>query len=210
MNDKQRILTILNQLFFFLFVFSLFFYNGCTNISTLKPNKLDIAIHSRDEWKSLSINSGYTSHKIKFITLHHSGVVFKDDVAIPEYMRNIQKWSRSKKDWPDIPYHFLIDLKGKTWEGRPLQYKGDTNTEYDPTGHALISVIGNYEEQEISSEQLDAVVRLMAALCKSFGLNTDKIKSHKYYVPSTLCPGKNLYSYMQDGSLIEKVNTLLK
>ena len=206
---KQEILIKLNQQFFFLFVFSLCYYNGCSSKSTLKPNKLDIAIHSRDDWKSLPIDSGYTSHKIKFITLHHSGVVFEGDTPIPEYMRNIQKWSRSERNWPDIPYHFLIDLKGKTWEGKPLQYKGDTNTEYDPTGHALISVIGNYEEQEISSEQLDAVVKLMAALCKSFGLSTDKIKSHKDFVPSTLCPGKNLYSYMKDGSLIEKVNTLL-
>ena len=124
-------------------------------------------------------------------------------------MRNIQKWSRIESKWPDIPYHFLIDLQSKIWEGRPIQFKGDTNTEYDPTGHALISVIGNYEEQEISSGQLNAIANLMATLCKTYGIKTEKIKSHKDYVSSTLCPGKNLIIYLQDGSLMENVKTLL-
>ena len=124
-------------------------------------------------------------------------------------MRNIQKWSRAEKKWPDIPYHFLIDLQGKIWEGRPLQFKGDTHTEYDPTGHALISVIGNYEEQEISSGQLNAIANLMAALSKTYGIKMEKIKSHKNYVPSTLCPGKNLSIYLQDGSLMKNVKALL-
>lgn len=200
----------MTKLIGFFFLISSLLFIGCSPKSTFRPKKLNINIHPRTEWKSLEIKTGYTPHTIRFITLHHSGVVFKGDRTTPEYLLNLQSWSRSERKWPDIPYHFLIDLQGKIWEARPLQYKGDTNTEYDPTGHALISVIGNYEEQDISFAQVNAIAELMASLCKAYNISIDKIKSHKDYVPSTLCPGKNIYSYLQNGSLIEKVNKLLK
>ncbi len=191
----------------------LFFLTACTARSTMSKIEFEFAplnIHPREEWGSLNIESGYSQHEIKYVTLHHSGVVYKGDKPTPEHLRNLQNWSRSERPWPDIPYHFLIDLQGEIWEGRPLQYKGDTYTEYDPTSHALISVLGNYEEQEISPGQLESIADLMAALCKTFSVNPDEIRSHKDYVPSTLCPGKNLYAHLQDGSLIAEVKKRLQ
>jgi len=44
------------------------------------------------------------------------------------------------------------------YEGRKLDYAGDANTEYDPKGHALIEVVGNFEEVQPNQSQLDAVV----------------------------------------------------
>ena len=185
---------------------ALFVLTGCAAKSTMNTiDFTELNIHPRSEWGSLKIESGYTRHEITHVTLHHSGVVNKGDKPTPEHLRNLQQWSRTERPWPDIPYHFLIDLQGEIWEGRPLQFRGDTYTDYDPTGHALISVIGNYEEQEISSRQLDSVAKLMASLCKVFSVNPDDIRCHKDYVPSTLCPGKNLYAHLQDGSLIADV-----
>jgi len=169
-----------------------------------------VKIHSRAEWGSLPIHTGYRPHTLKRITLHHGGVVFKGDKPMPEYLRNLQFWSRRERPWPDIPYHFLIDLNGEIWEGRPLQYAGDTNTNYDPAGHVLICVLGNYEVQEVNPKQLKAVINLMAALCKTYHISPDSIKGHKDYVPSTLCPGKNLYRYLQDGTIVREVKKRLR
>ena len=168
-----------------------------------------VHIHTRTEWGSLPITKGYHKHTIQRITLHHGGVVFKGDKPMPEYLRNLQFWSRRERPWPDIPYHFLIDLDGEIWEGRPLEYAGDTNTSYDPTGHALICVLGNYEVQEVNPKQLKAVIDLMTALCKAYHISPDSIKGHKDYVPTTLCPGKNLYRYLQDGTIVREVKKRL-
>lgn len=107
-------------------------------------NISDLKIYSRADWNSLDINAGYATHSISKITLHHGGVEFNGELPTSQYLRNLQFWSRRDRPWPDLPYHFIIDLKGEIWEGRPLQFKGDTNTKYDPAGHALIVLLGNY------------------------------------------------------------------
>ena len=114
----------------------------------------------------------------------------------------------AEKNWIDIPYHFMIDMDGKIYETRPINYPGATNTEYDPTGHALICVMGNYENQIISEDQLAAVVNLSAFLAKLYNFTPDNIKGHKDYT-ETLCPGKDLYRYLEDGTIRAKVTEKL-
>jgi hypothetical protein len=142
---------------------------------------------------------------ITHITLHHQGEPFKPGTDPQQYLRNLQKWSRGTKHWLDIPYHYIIDLDGKIYEGRKIDYAGDTNTEYDPTGHALIEVVGNFEEVEPNQQQLDAVVRLMAMLAHKYGVTLDHIASHRDFSAQTVCPGANLYRYVQDGYFRHKV-----
>ena len=144
-------------------------------------------------------------HTITHITLHHQGEPYKPGTDPQQYLRNLQKWSRGTKHWLDIPYHYIIDLDGKIFEGRKIDYAGDTNTEYDPTGHALIEVVGNFEEVEPNQQQLDAVVRLMALLAKKYGVTLDHIASHRDFSKQTVCPGANLYRYVQDGYFRHKV-----
>jgi hypothetical protein len=142
---------------------------------------------------------------ITHITLHHQGEPYKPGTDPQQYLRNLQTWSRNTKHWLDIPYHYIIDLDGKIFEGRKIEYAGDTNTEYDPTGHALIEVVGNFEEVEPNQQQLDAVVRLMAMLAKKYGVTLDHIASHRDFSKQTVCPGANLYRYVQEGYFRHKV-----
>lgn len=142
---------------------------------------------------------------ITHITLHHQGETYKPGTDPQKYLRNLQTWSRNTKHWLDIPYHYIIDLDGKIFEGRKIDYAGDTNTEYDPTGHALIEVVGNFEEVEPNQQQLDAVVRLMALLAKKYDVGLDHIASHRDFSKQTVCPGANLYRYVQDGYFRHKV-----
>jgi hypothetical protein len=144
-------------------------------------------------------------HTITHITLHHQGEPYKAGTDPQQYLRKLQTWSRNTKHWLDIPYHYVIDLDGHIYEGRNIAYAGDTNTEYDPTGHALIEVVGNFEEVEPNRQQLDAVVRLMAMLAKKYGVTLDHIASHRDFSTQTVCPGANLYRYVQDGYFRHKV-----
>lgn len=184
---------------------------GCAS-TRMKPTKKisDTKIYARQDWYSLPIKTGYKQHMIQKITLHHGGVEYKKGRKTDQYLRSLQFWSRRDRPWPDIPYHFIVDLEGKIWEGRPLQFSGDTNTEYNPTGHVLIVLVGNYEIQEVSEKQLDATISLMVSLCREYNLNPDEIAGHKDYSNNTDCPGKNLYRYLEDGTIVNEVKKRIK
>jgi hypothetical protein len=83
-------------------------------------------------------------HGISHVTLHHSGDAQPlrpgDDPV--QRLRGLQSWGARDRNWWDVPYHFLMDLNGRIYEGRDYHYMGETNTSYDPGGHFLISIIG--------------------------------------------------------------------
>lgn len=144
------------------------------------------------------------------LTLHHAGVAFgpeKDPVA---HLRNLQRWSRQMRGWADIPYHFVIDLQGRVYEARDVMLAGDTNTRYDPSGHALVMVLGNFEEAEPTPAQLEATARTFAMLSRRFEIPLSTLASHKDYAGDTVCPGKNLYRFLADGSLVRRAEELLR
>ena len=183
---------------------------GCASTSPLIINvteldyPADIEVISRSDWGSKPIEKIIPSHSISKITIHHSGEIFKEETSVSQYLRNLQSWSRSDKQWMDIPYHFMIDLKGNIYEARPINFPGDTNTDYDVRGHALICVLGNYEVQKINPSQLFSLAKLTAFLKAKYNVPVQDIKSHKDYT-ETLCPGEDLYNYLQDGSFIKMV-----
>lgn len=144
-------------------------------------------------------------HTITHITLHHQGEPFKPGTDPRQYLRNLQTWSRNSKGWLDIPYHYIIDLEGRTYAGRDIAYAGDTNTEYDPSGHALVEVVGNFEEVEPNQAQLDAVVEVMTMLAQKYDVPVERIASHRDHSDKTVCPGANLYRYVQRGYFREQV-----
>ncbi len=169
----------------------------------------DMEVIKRAGWGWQMFEYVIDEHSIEYITIHHGGVDFPEDRNVPEYLRGLQSWSRNEKDWIDIPYHFIIDLQGNIYEARPINYPGDTNTNYDPVGHALVNVVGNYENQIINEEQLNSIVRLCTYLAKRFDVDPQLIKGHKDYTDDTVCPGKDLYKYLEDGTIQKRVSRLI-
>ena len=160
---------------------------------------------TRAEWGSVDVTEGYVPHTLERITIHHDGSEFYGGAVAR--MRSLQSGSRNR-GWADIPYHFLIDQEGKIYEGRPLQFVGDTATEYDPTGHALITVMGNYNVQEINQAQLNAVIDLAAWLWYEYSIPPELIKGHRDYA-ATSCPGTSLYAYLTNGYIVSAVEERL-
>ncbi len=165
-------------------------------------------IINRKDWGATPPPFTLKEHHIERITIHHGGVKFTRDEDPIAYLRTLQKWSREEKGWMDIPYHFLIDLDGRIYQGRDIKYPGDTNTTYDPTGHALICVLGNFEVQQPTQKQIQALAWLCAQLSQKYHVPLERIKAHKDYA-ETLCPGKNLYQYLQNGSLKKMIKKYL-
>jgi hypothetical protein len=175
---------------------------GCATHTKAPTEPLVIAVET---WGGTRLNVGPTrKHDIKHITLHHGGVDFLQGADAPHYLRNLQKWSRNTRGWPDIPYHYLIDPDGKIYEGRDITLAGDTNTEYDPVGHALVVVLGDFDKIEPNTAQLDATVNVMAMLAKRYNVAPTTIQSHRDYA-KTSCPGAKLYPYIATGELARRV-----
>ena len=195
--------------------FSVLLIGSCTPSVSTSPQiivpqlETKMEMVTRADWGWVPLTDTIPTHEIKYITIHHGGEDFPEDKDVIKYLIGLQSWSRSDKNWIDNPYHYMIDLQGKIYEARPIEYPGDTNTDYDVRGHALICVMGNYENQILSKIQFEQLALLTATLADKYGVANDLIKSHKDYT-ETLCPGKDLYRYLEDGSLIKRVVELRK
>jgi hypothetical protein len=104
---------------------------------------------------------------------------------------------RVRAPWADIPYHYFIAHDGGIGEGRRLAYAGDTNTNYDPAGHLLIVLEGNFEEEEPTVAQLESLRAIVLEHARRWAVPAERIQSHRDFA-DTLCPGENLYPYLAE------------
>lgn len=168
-----------------------------------------VNILPRSSWHALPPKP-FAAHVPVRITIYHEGEFLNPDSSSADKILKTQIWGMGKdRNWSDIPYHFLIDLRGNVFEGRNVYTAGETNTTYDPSGHLLITAMGNFEEQKISDEQLNSMINLIAYCCDRYQIAPETIKGHKDYA-ETLCPGKDLYRYLEDGTIIKRVKEVLK
>lgn len=172
----------------------------------LKPPE----IVTRSGWNANEARP-YKQHVPVRITIHHEGTRLEvtDDAA--RKIRNIQVWGMGKdRNWTDIPYHFLIAPDGKIYEGRDPFTVGETATEYDPTGHLLITCLGNLNQQPLPESQLNSLIDMIAYACKKYNISPETIASHRDYSSQTTCPGENLYVHVKSGYIREKVKEKVK
>lgn len=157
-------------------------------------------IEERKAWGAKDSVGVGRKHKIAFITIHHTATLQKPAVPIATKMRNLQAFSQRedkldtgkvKPAWFDIPYHYYIAADGQIAEGREIKYAGDTNTEYDPTGHALVVLEGSFNTEQPALAQIKSMRQIVAWLARKYKVNAVNIKGHDDYA-KTGCPGGNL------------------
>jgi cell wall-associated NlpC family hydrolase len=140
-------------------------------------------------------------HTPKFITIHHAGVLWEAKTTPDKFVKNMQAWGQKDKNWPDLPYHFLIAPDGRIFEGRPLEYEPESNTKYELAGNIGVEMMGNFNAQRPSPQQLESCVALVAWLAQELEIDPMNIRGHKDAAPGqTDCPGTDFYRYLQDGS----------
>ncbi len=166
----------------------------------------DLHMVTRAEWGAKPPVLPMTEHVPDRITIHHTATPQAPGKSIADKLRGLQGFSqtrsalgsgRIKEVWADIPYHFYIAANGDIGEGRELKYVGDSNTPYDPTGHALIVLEGNFQNEEVTPAQLQSLQKLIAALSKKYHIGSDRISGHKDNA-DTLCPGEKLYALIPE------------
>jgi hypothetical protein len=154
-------------------------------------------------WGAAPIQGQLVEHQIERLTVHHTAVAMGSNTDAPARIRSYQNYHQ-ESGWPDVAYHYLIDANGHIYEGRPVSARGDTFTEYDPTGHFLVCCDGHFDQQVIPAAQLASLANVLAWASVRFGVDPATIAGHRDYAAIT-CPGSNLASVVADGTLLSMV-----
>lgn len=182
------------------------FLSACGGLRSAPHPALLPPIVARTAWGARDPVLPMVRHDPTRLTIHHTGVRSNRALNLEQKLRNLQAFSqrddslssgKKKPAWPDVPYHYYIDVTGRIGEARDVHYKGDTNTSYDPTGHVLVVVEGNFEVETPTPEQMVSLRNLVMWLTKEWRIPGDRIGGHKDFA-STSCPGANLYSRLPD------------
>ncbi len=173
-------------------------------------------IVTRAEWKAAPRMVGAKPHVIRYVTIHHTGVKSNPARSLEEKLRGLQQFSQrqdklangqTKPAWSGVPYHYYISIDGRIGEGREWFFAGDTNTEYDPTGHLLIVVEGEFGIEEPTEAQMKSLTAMTIYSCWKWRVPSDRIATHKDFSKQTSCPGAALYEKMP--SLVQAVRSAL-
>lgn len=166
-----------------------------------------LAVVCRDDWGARPPNGSYRGHAIRTLTVHHTAVVHTDPGGGAARARRHQRYHQ-QAGFVDLAYHHLIDRDGDVYEGRPVGAAGETFTDYDPAGHYLPCLEGDFDRQAPSEEQLAALVDLLAWASGRFGVEPSTIAGHRAYA-STSCPGDALQALVDDGTIRRRVEARL-
>lgn len=157
---------------------------------------------SRADWGAKAPVLPMRRHVPVRLTIHHTGTTSAANRSIESKLVGLQSFSqrrdsladgRIKPAWPDVPYHFYVSIDGAVAEGREWQYVGDSNTPYDPTGHLLVVVEGNFERESVSAAQMRTLEAIIPSMARHFRIPPDSLAAHRDYA-QTLCPGRELYA----------------
>lgn len=180
-----------------------------TSTSPVQPpdplTPVQVAVIPKSAWGAAPVAGTFGEHQITRITVHHSGALLEDNQNAPQRLRDHQAYHQTDQAWPDLAYHYVVDRNGHVYEGRPVWAVGDTNTNYDPTGHFLICCEGQFNDQAPTEEQLEAAAGLAAWASARFTVGLDAVVGHRD-VASTSCPGDALYADL--GEVVARAHRL--
>ena len=176
--------------------------------SSAATRGVDVPVLCRDAWAAAPVDGKPTPHTIERLTVHHTAVPLRDNSDAPGQLRAIQHDHQSQP-WTDIAYHYLIDLDGNIYAGRDPASAGDTFTSYDPSGHMLVCMLGDFDQQPLTRPGLSALVAILAAGAALYDVDASTIAGHDHYEPATSCPGSSIDALIDNGSLRTRVETLL-
>ncbi|MBI2464439.1 SpoIID/LytB domain-containing protein [Candidatus Peregrinibacteria bacterium] len=147
------------------------------------------------------------AHVSKFI-IHHTAT--SKNLDNPEAaIRSIYYYHAITRKWGDIGYNYIIDPKGKIYEGRfggekvVGAHAGRANT-----GSIGIAVLGNYENEDVPLPVIQSLINLIGEKASLYAIQPDgrssfrgenipNILGHRD-VMDTSCPGAKLYAKIPD------------
>jgi len=138
---------------------------------------------------------------IKWITIHHDGL----DSPMTETSMDASaariEWIRCGhrgRGFSDIGYHYVIDRDGRVWEGRNLRWQGAHVSKHNEQNIGIL-VMGNFDIQKPSQQQLDGTRLHVRKLLAQYKLSRGRVLTHREWAGAkTACPGKHLQAAVEE------------
>jgi hypothetical protein len=165
-------------------------------------------IMPRRAWTSLplQLRTAYVMDGVQKITIHHSGdgKAFKGKTAA-EVARHLQivQQAHVQRGMADIGYHFAVDLQGRIWQLRWLQYEGQhvrksaNGTPNNPHNIGVVA-LGDFNIQGVPAAQRNKLFELVRLLRGKYALKTRGVYMHGEIV-DTDCPGRAMKMAIVEG-----------
>lgn len=159
--------------------------------TTAPPEPLVVDVIPKTGWGAEE-SGAFRAHRPVRLTYHHAASASSDPAGAVERILEYQRFHQNQ-GWPDVAYHFLVDQAGRIYEGRPVDAAGDTFTSYDPTGHFLVCLDGNFDIDVPSDESIDALSQILAWAAQHFKIPPESLTGHRDHSPETTCPGEHAF-----------------
>ena len=156
----------------------------------------------REEWNANPPKYEYTPHPyFNRLTLHHAAgwQAWTIDQG-KEQVKAIQEFHQDGRGWSDIGYHFLLDMGGNIYQGRPESVIG-AHVGGANTGNIGVCILGCYHPPEtgwscydtVTDQTKNALIHLYAWIADSYSIDPQVLLGHRDYFGSTACPGDNIW-----------------
>ena len=159
-----------------------------------------VAVIRRSSWTrhGLASRNVRPMGGVRKITIHHEGwkpVTFTDAPTTFDRIEQIRQIHTRDRGWSDIGYHYVIDRAGRVIEARNVAYQGAHVSQNNPHNLGVL-VLGNFDRQRPSAEQLASLSRFTTALTTTDHVAASLVKTHRELKP-TECPGRYLQASVE-------------
>lgn len=173
------------------------------------PQTSGLTVRPRSSWNAASPNTwdiDRANGRWTRITVHHTAMLARNlrnvSATTAGYaIAQIQNQHMGVNGWADLGYHFMIDPDGRVWEGRSMQYVG-AHASRDPRtganhnlGNIGVCLLGNFEQENPSSEALASLENLLDGLRQKYGIPHNQVYGHTHF-KATDCPGERLLPWV--------------
>lgn len=162
-----------------------------------------LEIRTRDRWGAKAPVAARLTRRTQAwnrITVHHSAEHSRDQgsQAAPEVadvLRRIQGFQMRERGFGDIGYHFLVDPKGRIWQGRPLEWQGAHSKGPNNVANIGVCLLGHYDLERPTRASLVSLEELLSALGQRHKIPRSRVYGHDHW-KATECPGENLNAWL--------------
>lgn len=169
-----------------------------SDADVLAAMKEAVSLMPRSEWTTVSprLDRLTRSEKFNRLTIHHSGSSTATHTIKNAVIHDLDGvlTSHRQRRYGDIGYHFIIDYAGRVWEGRSLLFQG-AHVLGENRENLAVMLLGNFEEQIPSTEQLASMYKTIHVLRKQFSIPDASIYGHRD-LGASACPGRHVYAHV--------------
>jgi LCP family protein required for cell wall assembly len=129
-----------------------------------------------------------TSQEVRGIVIHHDAVRHDPQRSGEEKASELRQSVLRNDGWTDLPYHYLVDVDGRVFEGAAETVATRTRTWHDASNLLHIALLGDYSIDRPTDIQIESLLRLVAAKAEEYRIPASHIHLHGDLL-DTSCPG---------------------